>query len=96
MHHPRLVEGIRIQQTEDGFIVFNGEQDRVHFLNATGTLVMMLCDGNNSCEDIAALLQREYGLDTPPVQDVAELLAQLRDEGLLARPSGLASSEPTL
>jgi hypothetical protein len=88
---PCLVGGIQVHQTEDGFVVLSQARDRVHFLNPTATLIMMLCDGNNSCEEIADLLQREYDLATSPVHDVAEVLTQLRDEGLLTHQTVLAS-----
>jgi hypothetical protein len=89
---PRLVDGIQVHRMEDGFVILSEAQDRVHYLNATATLVMMLCDGVNTPDDIAGLLQHEFGLDAPPVRDVAGLLVQLRDEGLLAHQAELVTN----
>jgi hypothetical protein len=90
---PRLADGIRFAQMDDGFVVVREAEDRVHFLNSTATLVLALCDGTNSPHEIARLLQGEYGLDTPPLGDVAEILRQLQEEGLLASGIRLAPTE---
>jgi hypothetical protein len=56
----------------------------VHYLNHTATIVLELCNGENSAGEIAALLQSAYDLPQPPDAEVAACLQQLTGEGLLA------------
>jgi hypothetical protein len=87
---PRLVDGIQFAQMDDGVVVFREAEDRVHFLNSTAILILILCDGTNSPDEIAGLLQSEYGLESPPLGDVTEILGQLQEEGLLTSGKQLA------
>jgi hypothetical protein len=80
---PKQVDGLDLMPVDDGFIIYNSAQDRVHYLNHAAALVLILCDGCNSEDDIRALLQRRFQLPAPPDQDVAQILAQFVDEGLV-------------
>jgi hypothetical protein len=48
--------------------------------------VALSCDGAATSEEIARSIQEQFGLDTPPVAEVTEVLGRLRDEGLLRLP----------
>jgi hypothetical protein len=80
--YPKRIDGLEINQVEDGFIIYQPERDRVHYLNHTGVLILELCNGRNSPGEIARLVQAAYGLSETPEKEVNELLAKLRDEGL--------------
>lgn len=79
----KQVEGLELTPVDDGFIIYEAERDRVHYLNHSSALVLTLCDGQNSEGDIKKLLQRHFDLPIPPEEDVAQILAQFRDEGLV-------------
>lgn len=68
---------------EDGFIIHEEPQDRVHYLNPTAAAVLQLCDGATSEGEIAHLLQEYFGLPEPPLDEVARVLEQFLDEGLI-------------
>ena len=68
---------------EDGYIVYQPDQQRVHFLNASAALVLELCNGRNSEEDIIHLLHDAYKLPEPPAEAVRTAINQLKAEGLL-------------
>jgi hypothetical protein len=80
---PKHVDGLDISPADDGFIVYQPERDRVHFLNATAVLILELCTGESSPEQIVELVREAYNLAEAPVEAVHEALRQLRAEGLL-------------
>jgi hypothetical protein len=77
------VDGLEIDQEDDGFIVYQPETDRVHYFNHTGILILELCDGRRSPAEIAELLKKAYDLAEPPRREVDEVLTRMRDEGLV-------------
>jgi hypothetical protein len=81
---PKLVSGVEINKVADGYIVYQPSRDRVHYLNHTATIVLELCNGQNSSTEIAGLLQSAYDLPQAPEAEVATCLQQLRSEGLVA------------
>ena len=84
LQRPKIVFGLEINKVADGYIVYQPSRDRVHYLNHTATIVLELCNGENSAGEIAALLQSAYDLPQPPDAEVAACLQQLTGEGLLA------------
>jgi hypothetical protein len=81
---PNRLADIEINKVADGYVVYQPSRDRVHYLNHTATIILELCDGQNSADEIAGLLQGAYELPAPPAEEVAACLAQLRGEGLIA------------
>ena len=81
--YPQQVEGLALTAVDDGFIIYEAEKDRVHYLNPTAALVLTLCDGRNAAKEIPLLLQRQFDLPEPPEREVADILAQFAEEGLV-------------
>jgi coenzyme PQQ synthesis protein D (PqqD) len=82
-HAPKQIEGLEVNQLADGYIIYESNRDRVHYLNHTAVMVLEMCNGRVMAEEIPALLKRAYDLAEPPAAEVAECLARLRDEGLI-------------
>lgn len=80
---PKAKPKLDISETEEGYVVFQPELDRVHYLNHSAVLVLELCDGTHSGAEIAALVQQAYSLSEPPTAKVNELLGSLSQQGLL-------------
>src|SRR5206468_13059468 len=80
--HPRRLDGLEINPVEDGFMIYQGERDRVHYLNHTAVLILELCDGRNTPARIATLLKNAYGLQEAPEKEVTETLATWTEAGL--------------
>jgi hypothetical protein len=80
---PSRVDDIDLVEVADGFVVYHPARDRVHFFNHTAAVVLELCDGTKSDEELATLVQRCYELPDPPRAEIAECVAQLREEGLV-------------
>jgi hypothetical protein len=81
--NPRQSDDLDITPADDGYIIYQPELDRVHFLNPTAILILELCTGENSPEQIVDLVKQAYGLSDAPVAEVHEGLKQLKAEGLL-------------
>ena len=81
--HPVTVEGIELTPTVDGYVIYDAERDRVHYLNHTAALVLEFCTGENTPDEIVRLLQLAYDLPEPPREETRECLSRLRAEGLV-------------
>jgi Coenzyme PQQ synthesis protein D (PqqD) len=81
--NPVMTAGLEINAVADGYIVYQPDRDRVHYLNQTAALVLELCNGRNAEADLPDLLRLAWELLAPPVEEVAECLENLRKEGLI-------------
>lgn len=79
---PHPVDGLEVTEVEDGLVVYDPARDRVHYLNATASVVFMLCDGAREREGIAEASTRIFGSALSP-DEVEGCLAQLEDEQIL-------------
>ena len=64
-------------------MIYQPQHGRITFLNPTAALILELCNGEHSPEQIADLIKQAYSLPEVPVEDVRHALKQLRAEGLL-------------
>jgi hypothetical protein len=80
---PCRAEGVEVNVVGDGYVVYDGMRDRVHYLNQTSALVFELATGEQSVEQIAGVLQRAYDLTDAPDDDIRGCLERLRNEGLV-------------
>lgn len=81
---PRLAKGLQISAVDAGYIVYDHANERVHYLNHTAGLVMDLCTGRNTWNQIVDLVKRAFGLPRKPTREVGRLLQQLGREGLVS------------
>ena len=95
--HPRRIDGLEVNPVEDGFMIYQSDKDRVHYLNHTAVLVLELCDGQRSAAEIAELVKKAYGLPKLPRKEVDETLAKMTSEGLVEakRVDSRAARAPT-
>jgi Coenzyme PQQ synthesis protein D (PqqD) len=80
---PRKAEGLEVSEVVDGYVVYQPERDRVHYLNRTALLVLELCNGDSDLDQITTLVQQAFELSAPPEDEVGACLALLRDERLV-------------
>ena len=80
---PKLVEGLDVCEVVDGYVVYEAGTDRVHYLNNTAALVLELCTGGNSREDIVATLRSAFNLPAAPAAEVNDILGRFTTEGLI-------------
>ncbi|HUA32064.1 MAG TPA: PqqD family protein [Candidatus Binataceae bacterium] len=82
--NPVTIPGLEINAVADGYIVYQSDLDRVHYLNQTAALILEMCNGRNAEEDMPELLRTAYDLPTAPIEEVADCLAALKREGLIS------------
>ena len=80
---PSQAQGIEINKVADGYIIYDPERDRVHYLNHTAVLVLELCTGDVTAREIPELLRATYDLSMPPTEEVAQCLTRFYEEGLV-------------
>ena len=80
---PCQAEGLEVHEVADGLVVYDPRADRVHYLNASASVVFELCSGQRTVEQIAAIVAQTWGLPSAPGPDVARCVGQLLSEGVL-------------
>jgi hypothetical protein len=85
--NPKRLADLDISAAEEGYIISRAGCDRIYFVNPTAALVLELCTGESSVEQIADLVKQAYNLPQAPVEDTRGVLKQLEAEGLLL-PNG--------
>jgi hypothetical protein len=81
--NPKQYPDLKIFEADDGYVVYHRERDRVHFLNHTAVLILELCDGSHSILEIVDILERGYGLKSPPEKEVRDTINSFEQEGLI-------------
>lgn len=81
--YPKRMEGVEITKVTDGYIVYQPDRDRVHYLNHTAVLVLELSSGTLRAGDIPPLIRQAYDLPEAPTAEVAECLNRFAAEGLI-------------
>ncbi|HWD53975.1 MAG TPA: PqqD family protein [Acidimicrobiales bacterium] len=75
--------GLEINEVADGLVIYDGESERVHYLNVTAGVVFSLCTGTSTAEEIADEVGTIFALGRPAEPDTSECIEQLRAEGLI-------------
>lgn len=76
-------QNLEINQAPDGYVIYQSDPDRVHFLNTTAAVVFELCDGEHSLQEVIDIVQAAYDLDTAPLEDFKVSVSNLITEGLI-------------
>ena len=79
----KRTDGLEVNELPDGYVIYQQEGDRVHYLNRTAVLVFELCDGTVAASQIPDLLKDAYGLPDAPTSEVEQCLTRFHGEGLL-------------
>ena len=80
----RQLPGCEISEMPDGFVIYQTEQEVVHYLNPTASLIYDLCGDQLSAEAITAQLQTAFDLPERPQAEVAACIEDLVGKGLIA------------
>jgi hypothetical protein len=80
---PQRIDGLDVCEVVDGYVVYEAGNDRVHYLNNIAALVLELCTGGNSREEIATLLRAAFDLEGVPAAEVNDILGNFAREGLI-------------
>ena len=80
---PKTALGVETHATEDGYILYQADRDRVHHLNPTAVVLLALCTGQNSVGEMPELLRLAFGLASPPTAETRACLEQFVAENLI-------------
>lgn len=80
---PQRASGLEINTIKDGFMIYQVDRNRVHYLNHTAVLILELCNGQDSVAKIAGLVQEAYGLKESPESEVHDIITKMESESLL-------------
>jgi hypothetical protein len=80
---PARVAGLETHEVDDGLVVYQAATDRVHYLNATASVIFELCTGERTAEEIAALVADAWQTGRSEDAATRDCLAQLRSEGIV-------------
>src|ERR1700688_207268 len=57
MHNPALNPAVRLSPVENGYLAYDTAADRLHELNPVAALIVELCDGSRTIEEIRELVK---------------------------------------
>jgi len=71
------------QLMSDGFVVYQEELEKVHYLNPSASAIFELARSGVTVAEMAAYLKETHDLPEAPLEDVKTCAADLVDKGLL-------------
>ncbi|MGD0379125.1 MAG: PqqD family peptide modification chaperone [Acidimicrobiales bacterium] len=80
---PKMAEGLDITETDDGLIVYQESTDRVHHLNPTAAVVLGMCDGTHTVEEIARVVGETFAVGEVPQRETEACVEDLTREQLV-------------
>ena len=83
IEYPTSAPGLEVNSVADGYIVYQADRDRIHYLNHTAAVVLELCNGRNAARDLPELVRLAFDLTEAPTEAVASCLEMLEQEGLV-------------
>lgn len=81
--YPKAADGLETHEVADGYIIYQSDRNRVHYLNQTAAVLLALCTGQNRVTEMPDLLQSAFSLDAAPEKETRDCLERLVVEGLI-------------
>lgn len=88
----RQADLLQIHQVAEGYVVRQTSTGAVHHLNQTAALLLELCDGRATTDEILATVQRMFTLKPAQLRTVRSGLDTLRHTGLVIAQAAPAAS----
>jgi hypothetical protein len=76
-------ENLDVNEVPDGYVIYQTEADRVHYLNKTAAIVFELCDGARGAEDIVARVSKMFAVEGTADGEIEACIQSLLKEGLV-------------
>lgn len=77
------VEGVDLNEVPDGYVIYDNQNSRVHYLNTTAAIIYQLSDGNHTVDEISGLLKQAFNLDEDV--DVVTSIENMVEANLICR-----------
>jgi len=78
---------LEVHEVPDGYIVYQTDRDRVHYLNKTAAIILEFCDGLRDRNDIVLRVAKVFELGPSAHEEIGAGLDALVKEGLILSPS---------
>jgi coenzyme PQQ synthesis protein D (PqqD) len=78
---------LEVHKVPDGYIVYQTDRDRVHYLNKTAAIILEFCDGLRDRNDIVLRVAKVFELGPSTHEEIGAALDALVKEGLILSPS---------
>jgi hypothetical protein len=76
-------EDLDVNEVPDGYVIYQKEADRVHYLNKTAAIVFELCDGARGADEIIARVGKLFEVEGTADGEIKACLQSLIKEGLV-------------
>jgi hypothetical protein len=77
------VANLEVNEVPDGYIVYQTELDRVHYLNRTAAIVFEFCEGQLDANDIVSRVMQAFELEGDSDHEIRDCFDSLLKEGLI-------------
>ncbi len=81
----RQAADLQIHAVEDGYVGRNVATNAVHHLNGTAALLLELCTGQMTADEVVAHVQKTFALAMRQLRGVRQAVDMLVDAGLVIR-----------
>ena len=80
---------LEVHEVPDGYIVYQKQRDRVHYLNQSAAIIFELCDNTLQPQDVVERVAKIFALDPSAHDEIRAALDALVQEGLIL-PSSIS------
>ena len=74
---------LEVHEVPDGYIVYQADQDRVHYLNKTAAIIFEFCNGSLDGDAVVARVAQIFDLGASAHDEIRAGLSTLMKEGLV-------------
>lgn len=78
---------LEVHEVPDGYVVYQTEKDRVHYLNASAAVIFEFCDGQHDADAIVSKVADAYEIGESGHAEIRSALESLIKEGLVLSAS---------
>lgn len=79
----KTIDGVDLNEVPDGYVIYDNDANKVHYLNTTAAIVYQLLDGNQTVDSIAELVKQAFGVDEDV--DVTTSIENLLEANLICK-----------
>jgi hypothetical protein len=76
-------EGLDVNEVPDGYVIYQPQADRVHYLNKTAAIIFELCDGERDARNITECIGQIFAFERTNEGDIQACIQSLLKEGLV-------------
>lgn len=79
----KTIDGVDLNEVPDGYVIYDNDANKVHYLNTTAAIVYQLLDGSQTVDTIAELVKQAFGVDEDV--DVTTSIENLLEANLICK-----------